>query len=60
MSSGRAARVAAAEAHVARMKDLENVVRVRYKAGLGTQADVSAAEYYRAEAEIGLAQARGD
>ena len=51
-------RVAALEAHLARMRDLEKMAGERYKTGNASPADVTATEYYRIEAETWLAQAR--
>jgi bla regulator protein blaR1 len=56
--SGRAKDAAAVKDHLARMMDLGKIIEAQYKAGVATAADVAAAEYYRAEAEVELAQAR--
>jgi hypothetical protein len=53
-------RVAAIQAHLDRMKKLEDVVRHWHRKGFVSSADVPAVEFYRLEAERWLAQARGD
>jgi hypothetical protein len=53
-------RVAAAQAHLDRMKKLEEVVRGWHRKGLLPPADVPAVEFYRLDAERRLAQARAD
>ena len=58
LSNARADRVAALEAHLARMKRLEAlVVRVR-KLGFGFSTDLGATAYYRLEAELWLEKER--
>lgn len=53
-----AEQVAALEAHLDRMRRLEALVQRVQRSGQTTVDEVSAAEYYRAEAEIWLLQAR--
>lgn len=50
--------IAAFERHVERMKNVERVARDLYRARVNTINEVTAAEYYRMEAEIWLLQAR--
>jgi hypothetical protein len=53
------AKVAAVDAHLDRMKSLEGAVDKAVKAGLMYSADLSAASFYRAEAELWSARAHG-
>jgi hypothetical protein len=52
-------RIAAAEAHLRRMKQLEDLVRNVYKAGAVAPIDLPAVEYYRLDAEAALSKAKG-
>jgi hypothetical protein len=54
----RAARLAAAEAHLARMKDLHGPLPALYDQGRIPIADLWATEFFVAEAEIRLAEAK--
>jgi len=49
-------RLAAFDAHLQRTRRIEEVVRVRYEFGSEPTQDMTAAEYYRLEAEIWLAE----
>jgi hypothetical protein len=60
MSDRKEDRVAALEAHLKRMKELRQRVTVMAEGGLVPGLDVRAAEFYQAEAELWLAQARSD
>lgn len=51
-------RAAAAEAHRDRMKELRKTAESQYNTGKTTPADVLAADFYVAEAELWLAQAK--
>jgi hypothetical protein len=51
-------RILACSAHLQRMVELEQLVRRLQPSGQVTVDEVSAAEYYRVEAEVWLAQAR--
>jgi hypothetical protein len=51
-------RVAAYQAHLARMRDLERVARDRARERFVPLEEATAAEYYRLEAEIWLAQVK--
>ena len=53
------ANVAAVDAHLLRMKQLELAVEKQVKAGTASTADAAAAVYYRAEAELWSARAHG-
>ena len=58
-ASGRTGdRVAACEAHWKRMQQLEDSVRKRYRAGVAAPIELAAVEFYRTEAELGLADAK--
>ena len=52
-------KIAAAQAHVDRMRKIEAYVRAQAELQSATAADVAATIYYRLEAERTLAQARG-
>src|SRR5262249_25367116 len=57
-SPKRADQIAACEAHLNRMKEIENVNRQRFNAGrIGIQ-DLAESTYYRIEAEIWLERAK--
>jgi hypothetical protein len=58
LSDHRANRIAALEAHQARMKKLEALVKRVRRLGFGPSIDVGAVEYYRIEAEYWLAHER--
>jgi hypothetical protein len=55
---GGGAAVAAA-AHLKRMQALEGAVKSQVQSGMASSADALAAEYYRAEAELWVAEAAG-
>ena len=48
-----------ADEHLKRMQGLEGAVKSKVQAGMAGQADAAAAAYYRAEAELWAADARG-
>ena len=56
-SPKKADRIAALEAHRDRMKELRKTAEQRYKAGQSSHADVLAADFYIAEAELWLTEA---
>jgi hypothetical protein len=58
LSPKKADRVAAAEAHLERMRDLQKATVQRYKAGRNSFAEVAGTDFYLAEAQSGLAQAK--
>jgi hypothetical protein len=58
LSTRRDDLIAAHRAHYERMRDLERLVRKLRVSGQTTIDEVSAAEYYRAEAELWLMQAK--
>jgi hypothetical protein len=60
LSDARADRLAALEAHLDRMRRLEELVKRVRKLGFGRSTDVGATEYYRLEAERWLEKARGE
>jgi outer membrane protein TolC len=45
--------------HLKRMQALEALAKSRYQTGMATAADTAAAEYFRAEAELWVAEAQG-
>ncbi len=51
-------RILALEAHLVRMKKLEELITKVRRIGFGRSSDVGASQYYRLEAEYWLAQAR--
>ena len=53
-------RIAALEAHLERMKELEALVKRVRKLGFGFSTDVGATEYYRIEAERWLEKVRAE
>jgi hypothetical protein len=55
----KADRIAAAENHLRRMKQLEDLVRNVYKAGAAAPIELPAVEYYRLDAEVALSKAKG-
>jgi hypothetical protein len=57
-SEKAADRIVALEAHLARMKKLEELIKKVRRLGFGRSSDVGASEYYRLEAEHWLVQAR--
>jgi hypothetical protein len=57
LSDARNAQVAAYQAHLARMKDLERITKDRWRERYIPIEEMSAAQFYRAEAEIWLARA---
>jgi len=58
MSDKKADEVAAVEAHLNRMKKLEELVKKKYDADSAAAADYAATQFYRTEAEIWLSQAK--
>jgi hypothetical protein len=60
LAADKAGRVAAAEAHLERMRRLEALVKRVRKLGFGFSTDVGASEYYRLEAERWVEQARAE
>jgi hypothetical protein len=58
LSDQRPDQIAAHKAHYERMRDLERLIRKLRVSGQTTIDEVSAAEYYRAEAELWLMQAK--
>jgi hypothetical protein len=59
MGETPADRRAALEGHLARMKQMEELVRKIRRLGFGRSSDVGATEYYRLEAEHWLAREKG-
>ena len=59
VSGKKAGDVAAAEAHLNRMKDLEELAKGRAAGAQGSALDALAARFYRLEAESRLLEARG-
>jgi hypothetical protein len=55
----KADRIAAHQAHVVRMRELEQFLHRRAKAGRAPPPHATGATYFRTEAEIGLIQAGG-
>ncbi len=58
LSDQQAERLAAFEAHLARMKKLEALVKKVRQLGFGRSIDVTAVDYFRKEAEFWLARAK--
>jgi hypothetical protein len=58
MSAEKSAQISAFQRHVERMQNVERVARDLYRERVNTVNEVTAAEYYRREAEIWLVQAR--
>jgi hypothetical protein len=58
-STDKAGQVAAAQDHLDRMKKLERILQASVKTGETSQAEAAAGEFYRIEAEIALARAKG-
>lgn len=58
VSTKKADRLAALEAHVARMKIVEKLALERFQAQRGLNSDISAAEYWRVDSELRLARER--
>jgi hypothetical protein len=50
--------VAALQAHLDRMRDLEQIVQKLQRGGLTTVDEISAVEFYKSEAELWLLQAK--
>jgi hypothetical protein len=59
VDGSREGQVAAFRGHLDRMRQLESVVRKLQRVRLSTIDQVSAAEYYRSEAALWLARAKG-
>jgi hypothetical protein len=57
LATNKAERAAALEAHLARMNELEALVKKVRKLGFGFSIDVGASEYYRIEAQVWLEKA---
>jgi hypothetical protein len=60
LAGTKAERTAAAEAHLARMKKLEEVAKATVRVGTACPLDGRAAKFYVAEAEVWLAQAKSE
>jgi outer membrane protein TolC len=60
LAGTKAERTAAAEAHLGRMKRLEEAAKAMVRVGTGSPLDERAAKYYVAEAEVWLAQAKDE
>jgi hypothetical protein len=60
VNGNKAGRVAAAVAHLDRMKQVESLAREMHAKGLVDPADVPATQFYRLEAERRLARSRGN
>jgi hypothetical protein len=60
VSDKPADRIAACEAHLARMRRLEALVQRVQRSGQTTVDEVSGAEYYRVQAEIWVQEARNE
>lgn len=58
LSAAKADRIAAIEAHLDRMKRLEELVKKVRRLGFGYSIDIGATEYYRLEAQRWLEKAR--
>jgi hypothetical protein len=58
MSDGKADQVAACKSHLERMRDMERIERELRRSRLNPVNEFTAAEFYRVEAEIWLAQAQ--
>jgi hypothetical protein len=56
---GKADQVAALQAHLERMRNVEEDCQVAFKKGLGSKFDLVAATFYCTEAESWLAEAKG-
>lgn len=59
LGAGKAGKPVALQAHLDRMKDLEKLWEAYARTGQGSQTDADAAQYFRIEAEIWLAQVKG-
>jgi hypothetical protein len=60
LAAGPAAKVAAIEAHLERLRPVEALAKTRLEAGRGTNLDILDARYHRLEAEEMLADARAN
>ena len=60
LTGTKAERAAATEAHLTRMKRLEEVAKAGVRVGTRSPLDQSAAKFYVAEAEVWLAQAKSE
>jgi hypothetical protein len=60
LATKKSERIAALEAHLARMNELEALVKKVRKLGFGFSIDVGASEYYRIEAQVWLEKASED
>ena len=60
LAGTKAERTAAAEAHLDRMKRLEEVAKATVRVGMASPLDERAAKFYVAEAEVWLAQAKNE
>ena len=59
LNDKKADRITAAEGHLRRMKQLEDLVKNVYKAGAAAPIELPAVEYYRLDAEVALSKAKG-
>jgi hypothetical protein len=59
MRSAKADQVAAARAHDKRMRQLEDLIKTRFRVGAAASVELPEVAYYRAEADILLARAQG-
>jgi hypothetical protein len=59
LATKKEGKVAAAEAHLTRMRGLEKYLRSAHKSGVAATFDVAGAEFYRLEAERWVAQGKG-
>lgn len=58
ISNKKPDQLAAIEAHVTRMRQLEKAALGRFQSRRGNASEVSAAEYFRVDAELSLSKAR--
>jgi hypothetical protein len=58
VTDGKAEQVAACKGHFERMREMERIERELRRSRVNTVNELTAAEYYRVEAEIWLAQAQ--
>jgi hypothetical protein len=59
VSTKKPAQVLALEGHWKRMKQIEDLIRGRYRAGVAAPIELPAVEYYRLDAEITWLRAKG-
>jgi len=60
LAQTKSERIAAVEAHVARLKPLEAITWSKYQAGQATMSEVVTMRFYVAQAELQLAQAKAE